>query len=95
MRMPHYLPKDGYFSLIIPRIAIKNGNFAIPMSRAFKKEHGELRFNLPPHLEGKEIYELRIHPRNKGRFLGIEYIYEQAELEVELKAEKYVNRLWT
>ena len=50
MRMPHYLPKEGYFSLIIPRIAIKNGNFAIPMSRAFKKEHGELRFNLPPHL---------------------------------------------
>ena len=91
IRMPHYLPKEGYFSLIIPRISIKNGSFAIPMSRAFKKEHGELRFNIPPNLEDKEICEVRIHPRNKGRFFEIEYIYEQQEIKVELNANKYMS----
>ena len=90
IRMPHYLPKEGYFSLIIPRISIKNGSFAIPMSRAFKKEHGELRFNIPPNIEDKKICEVRIHPRNKGRFFEIEYIYEQPEIKVELNADKYM-----
>ena len=91
IRMPHYLPKDGYFSLIIPRISIKNGSFAIPMSRAFKKEHGEVRFEIPPNIEGKEICEVRIHPRNKGRFFEIEYIYEQPEIKAELNADKYMS----
>ena len=91
IRLPHYLPKEGYFSLIIPRISIKNASFAIPMSRAFKKEHGELRFEIPPNLTGKKICEVRIHPRNKGKFFEIEYIYEQPEIETELNTEKYLS----
>ena len=90
IRMPHYLPKDGYFSLIIPRISIKNGSFAIPMSRAFKKEHGEVRFEIPPNIESKELCEVRIHPRNNAKFFEIEYIYEQPEIEVELNVDKYM-----
>ena len=61
------------------------------MSRAFKREHGELRFNIPPNLEGKKICEVRIHPRNKARFFEIEYIYEQPEIEIELNADKYMS----
>ena len=91
IRLPHYLPKEGYFSLIIPRIAIKNGSFAIPMSIAFKKEHGEVRFEIPPNIEGKKICEVRIHPLNKAKFFEIEYIYEQPEIKVELNADKYMS----
>ncbi|RMF27014.1 MAG: transposase, partial [Cyanobacteria bacterium J083] len=33
-QLPRYLPKEGYFPLIIPRIRLKDGGyFAIPMSR--------------------------------------------------------------
>jgi putative transposase len=38
VRLPHYLPKDGYFCLIIPRIKIKEGKFRVPMSPTFKKQ---------------------------------------------------------
>ena len=89
VQLPHYLSKEGWFSLIIPRIKIKNGAFALPMSRDFKKEHGELRFTIPPNIEGKEIKEVRIHPRNNAHFFEIEYIYNQPEVHVDVDAEKF------
>ena len=91
INLPHYLKKDGWFSLIIPRIKIKDGYFSLPMSRNFKKEHGELRFNIPPNIADKEIQQVRIHPRNNARFFEIEYIYEQPEIKVDVDAEKFLG----
>ena len=91
IRIPHYLDKDSWFSLIIPRIKIKNGYFALPMSRDFKKEHGELRFNIPPNIAGKEIQQVRIHPRDNARFFEIEYIYEQPEIKADVDPEKFLG----
>ncbi|MBQ9403843.1 MAG: transposase [Synergistaceae bacterium] len=88
--LPHYLDKEGYFSLIIPRINIKNGYFTLPMSREFKREHEELRFIIPPNIADKEIQEVRIHPRNNARFFEIEYIYIQPEISVNLDYDKYL-----
>ena len=90
IRPPHYLDKEGYFSLIIPRINIKNGYFTLPMSREFKREHGELRFIIPPNIADKKIQEVRIHPRNNARFFEIEYIYIQPDIRVELDYDKYL-----
>jgi transposase len=47
------------------------------MSPAFKKEHGEIRLQLPERLREKTIKEVRIHPKSNGRFFEIEYVYEQ------------------
>jgi len=58
-RLPNYLPKEGYFPLIIPRIRLKDGYFAVPMSREFKKEYGEVKIQLPERLFDKEISEVR------------------------------------
>ena len=91
VRLPHYLSKEGWFSLIIPRIKIKDGAFALPMSRDFKKEHGELRFTIPPNIDGKEIKEVRIHPRNHARFFEIEYIYEQPEVQIDVAPDKFLG----
>ena len=55
VQLPHYLSKEGWFSLIIPRIKIKDRAFVLPMSRDFKREHGELRFTIPPQITGKVI----------------------------------------
>lgn len=91
INLPHYLKKDGWFSLIIPRIKIKDGYFSLPMSRDFKKEHGELRFTIPPNLKGKEIQQVRIHPRNNARFFEIEYIYEQPEIKANVDPNKFLG----
>lgn len=80
IKLPHYLPKDGYFALIIPRFKVKDGYFTIPMSAAFKKEYGELRLPFPDRLLTKTVKEIRIYPRYNGRFFEIEYIYlEEAD----------------
>jgi transposase, IS605 OrfB family, central region len=74
VRLPHYLPKDGYFVLIIPRIKVKDGKFKVPMSHAFKKQFGSLVLNFPERLNPETIKEVRIHPQYDARFFEIEYI---------------------
>jgi len=76
IRLPHYLPKDGLFSLIIPRIKIKDGYFDIPMSPAFKREHGKITIQFPTNLNPANIKEVRIHPKFNGEYFDIEYIHE-------------------
>jgi hypothetical protein len=76
VKLPQYLPKGGYFLLIIPcgwttrrdktkapRLAIKDGKFRIPMSTQFKKEFGEVWINFPERIEYESLKEIRIHPR--------------------------------
>lgn len=58
-QLPRYLPKKGYFPLIIPRIRLRNRYFAVPMSREFRKEYGEVKIQLPERLKNKEIKEVR------------------------------------
>ena len=74
VRLPHYLPKDGYFVLIIPRIKVKDGKFKVPMSYAFKKEFGEIVINFPERLDPAQLKEVRIHPKYDARFFEVEYI---------------------
>ncbi len=50
IKLPHYLPKDGYFMLIIPRFTVKDGYFTVPMSNAFKKEFGIVKLPFPKNL---------------------------------------------
>ena len=80
-QLPRYLPKQGYFPLIIPRIKLKDGCFAIPMSREFKNEYGEVLIQLPERLKEKKIKEVRIHPKYSARWFEIEYIYEDEKVE--------------
>jgi len=75
--IPRYLPKDGYFPLIMPRIKVKDGFFAIPMSRQFKREYGEIKIPFPKRLEGKKLKEVRIHPKHGARWFQVEFITEQ------------------
>ena len=90
IHIPHYLPKDGVFSLIIPRIRIKDGYFAIPMSPGFKREHGEIRIQFPTNLKAEAIKEVRIHPKFDGRYFEIEYVYEADSQTVNLNPNNYL-----
>ncbi|WP_067928396.1 RNA-guided endonuclease InsQ/TnpB family protein [Alicyclobacillus shizuokensis] len=79
VKLPRYLPKDGYFPLIIPRIRVKDGFLYVPMSLEFKKEHGDIKIPFPERLANKIIKEVRIHPKYNARFFEIEYVYVQDE----------------
>ncbi|MGK7942029.1 MAG: RNA-guided endonuclease InsQ/TnpB family protein [Crocosphaera sp.] len=89
-QLPKYLPKDGYFPLIIPRIKVKDGVFRIPMSRQFKKEYGEVKIQLPERLKDKDIKEVRIHPKYSARWFEIEYIYEDEKIETSVTSDKAI-----
>lgn len=94
VKLPCYLPKDGYFLLIIPcgwsarkdkqtgerfkvpRLAIKDGKFRIPMSNSFKAEYGEVWIPFPKRICYESLKEIRIHPCYNARFFQVEFIEE-------------------
>jgi IS605 OrfB family transposase len=90
-QLPRYLPKEGYFTLIIPRIKLRDdGTFAIPMSQEFKRENGEVRIQLPERLKDREIKEVRIHPKYSARWFEIEYIYIDEKVETSVDSNKAI-----
>ena len=74
--IPHYLPKDGYTTLVIGFVRIKGNKLILPFSNSFKKTHKPVVINIPPVLADKNIKEIRIIPKANARFFEIQYIYE-------------------
>ena len=84
IKLPNYLPKDGFSTLIIGFVRIKENKLVIPYSNAFRKEHKSIEINIPPKLIDKKIKEIRIIPKSKARFFEIQYIYEVEEVQSNL-----------
>lgn len=91
VKLPHYLPKDGYFPLIIPRVKVKDGKFRVPMSPVFKAEHGEIWIPFPDRLNQETLKEIRIHPKYDGRFFEVEFISEVQETPIETFPESAIS----
>lgn len=75
-RLPGYYPKNGFATLIIGFVRLKDNKLAIPMSNAFRKHHEAIVINLPPVLYDKKIKEIRIIPKYNARYFEIQYTYE-------------------
>lgn len=85
IRMPKYLPKNGYSNLIIGQIRIKDNILTIPYSNAFKKKYEtKIQVKIPKVLEDKKIKEIQIIPKFNARFFEIQYTYEIQEEEIKL-----------
>ena len=86
IRLPKYLPKNGYSNLIIGQIRIKNDNILIiPFSNTFKKKYGtKIQIKIPKTLENKKIKEIQIIPKFNARFFEIQYVYEIQEKNIKL-----------
>ncbi len=91
VHLPHYLPQEGFYQLIIPRVYIKDGSFSIPMSKSFKKDHGTIRITIPQRILDKRIVEVRIIPKCEAQFLEVLYTYEQEEYTHDLDSSKYLS----
>ena len=75
-KLPHYLPKDGYTTLVIGFVRLNGNKLILPFSNSFKKTHKSVEITMPPVLFDKKVKEIRIIPKANARFFEIQYIYE-------------------
>ena len=75
-KLPRYLPKGGYTTLIIGFVRFNGNKLILPFSNSFKKTHKSVEITIPPILLDKTIKEIRIIPKADARFFEIQYIYE-------------------
>ena len=86
IKLPKYLKKDGFTTLIIGFVRIKNNKLIIPFSNAYKKMHKPITINIPPILADKKIKEIRIIPKSNARFFEIQYTYEVEDIQSNLNS---------
>ena len=86
IKLPKYLPKNGYSNLIIAQFKIKDdGVLTIPYSYTFKKKYDKkIQIKIPKVLEGKTIKQIQIIPKFNARFFEIQYTYEVQEEDLKL-----------
>ena len=75
-KLPHYLPKDGYTTLVIGFVRLKGNKLILPFSNTYKKTHKPIEITIPPILADKKIKEISIIPKADARFFEIQYTYE-------------------
>lgn len=75
-KLPHYLPKDGYATLVIGFVRLNGNELMLPFSNSFKKTHKSVEIKIPPILLDKKVKEIRIIPKANARFFEIQYIYK-------------------
>lgn len=75
-KLPYYLPKDGYTTLVIGFVRLNGNKLILPFSNSFKKNHKAVEIMIPPILLDKKVKEIRIIPKANARFFEIQYIYE-------------------
>ena len=74
--MPHYLPKEGFTTLVIGFVRLNGNKLIVPFSNMYKKSHSPIEITIPPILVDKHIKEIRIIPKANARFFEIQYIYK-------------------
>ena len=75
-KLPRYLPKDGYTTLVIGFVRLNGNKLILPFSNNFKKTHKVVEITIPPVLLDKKVKEIRILPKANARYFEIQFIYE-------------------
>ena len=87
IKLPHYLPKDSYTTLVIGFVRISDNKLIIPYSNQFRKANKIISINLPPILADKKIKEIRIIPKANARYFEVQYTYEVKEVQSNLNKD--------
>ena len=66
--MPHYLPKDGYTTLVIGFVRLNGNKLILPFSNNFKKTHKVVEITIPPVLLDKKVKEIQRQMQDTLRF---------------------------
>ena len=93
--IPGYLPKDGYFQLVIPKngFQIKDNKIHMGISRQLKKETGlkNIVLDFPTQINKEDVVEIRIIPQQKATFFKMEVIYEVKEQNLNLNQDNVLS----
>ena len=87
VKMPSYLDKNGFTTLVIGFIRIKDDTLIIPYSYLFASKHKRISIKIPTVLKDKKIKEIRIIPKLKARYFEIQYVYESNIEKLNLNKE--------
>ena len=79
VKLPSYLPKNSFTTLVIGFVRLNEDTFVIPYSNSFKKNHKKISIKIPPILLDKKIKEIRIIPKFNARFFEVQYTYKVQE----------------
>lgn len=85
VRLPKYLPKDGYYPLTFVMVndKIRDNQFVVPVSRILRKETDvKLTLRLPKKLEGLNIHQIRIIPKYNGTAFEVRYVFDVPGVEL-------------
>lgn len=80
-KLPNYLPKNGYTTLVIGFVRLNGNKLILPFSNTYKKTHKSVEITIPPILLHKKVKEIRIIPKANARFFEIQYIYEAESIQ--------------
>lgn len=80
-KLPKYLPKDGYTTLVIGFVRLNGNKLILPFSNSYKKMHKSIEITIPPILLDKKVKEIRIIPKANARFFEIQYIYKAENIQ--------------
>ena len=91
IKLPKYLPKDGFTTLIIGFVRLKDNILIMPYSNSYKKTHNLIKINIPPILLDKKIKEIRIIPKFKAKYFEIQYTYQVENIQNKLDLTKALS----
>jgi len=87
IKLPGYLKKEGFTTLVIGFVRTNDNKLKIPYSNVFRKTHRPITISMPPILADKKIKEIRIVPKANAKFFEIQYTYEVAAEERKLNID--------
>lgn len=76
VKLPKYLPKNSFTTLVVGFIRLNENSFILPYSQSYRKNHKTIKIKIPPLLFDKSIKEIRIIPKFQARFFEIQYTYQ-------------------
>jgi IS605 OrfB family transposase len=94
VKIPGYLPKDGYFVFVYPILEDRCGKgefvLRVPKELQSKFSFKEFRYPVPPTVTGK-VKEVRILPKNNAKWFEIEFVYEAEEEKYDVKKSNVLS----
>ena len=90
-KLPRYLPKDGYTTLVIGFVRLNGNKLILPFSNNFKKTHKVVEITIPPVLLDKKVKEIRVLPKANARYFEIQYIYETECIQRNLNTQNALS----
>lgn len=88
IKLPKYLHKEGFYTLVIGFVRIKDNRLILPFSNLYNKTHSKITITTPPNLKDKKVNEIKIVPKSNARFFEIQYTYEVSKSDFQKELNK-------